>query len=123
MPPLTRDVGGVILPPVDYFAIVVLALFFLWVTYFLFRKMAPRFPGLIRFGSRHVDAMSLKPGPTQSGINNFTRAVGGVVLPTVNYLVLGMLTLFVLWIGFFLFRKRSSVIKFFAPMLLRLTRT
>jgi hypothetical protein len=121
--PGRESVGGVILPPVDYFAIVVLALFFLWVTYFLFRKMAPRFPGLIRFGSRHVDAFSPKPGPTQSGTNNFTRAVGGVVLPAVNYLVLGILALFVFWVGFFLFRKRSSVIRFFAPMLLRLTRT
>jgi hypothetical protein len=53
-------------------------------------------------------------GPTQ---------VGGVVLPVVNYMILGILVLFVLWVGFFLFRKRSTMIKFFAPMLLRLTRT
>ena len=123
--PGRESVGGVILPPVDYFAIVILALFFLWITYFLFRKMTPRFPSLIRFGSRHVDAFSVKPGPAQSGggTNNFTRAVGGVVLPAVNYLVLSILALLVLWAGVFLFRKRSSVIKFFAPMLLRLTRT
>jgi len=122
--PGRESVGGVILPPVDYFAIVVLALFFLWITYFLFRKMTPRFPGLIRFRSRHVDAMSVKPGPTQSGgvyVNG--QAVGGVVLPAVNYLVLSILALLVLWAGVFLFRKRSSVIRFFAPMLLRLTRT
>lgn len=108
------------MPPVNYFAIVVLALFSLWVAYFLFRKMVPRYPGLIRFGSRHVDAMSVKPGPTQSGDRMF---VGGVVLPAVNYLVLGILALLILWIGFFLFRKRSAVIKFFAPTLLRLMRT
>jgi len=51
------------------------------------------------------------------------QRVGGVVLPAVNYLVLGILLLFVLGAGFFLFRKRNAVIRFFAPMLLRLMRT
>lgn len=81
---------------------------------------------LIQLKSRRVDGLSVKSGPTQSGIQT-TRVgitnVGGVVLPAVNYVVLGILALFVLWIGFFLFRKRDSVIRFFAPMLLRLTRT
>jgi hypothetical protein len=49
-----------------------------------------------------------------------TRDVGGVVLPQVNYFAFVVLALFVLWIGFFLFRKRSSVIRFLTPMLLRL---
>jgi hypothetical protein len=49
-----------------------------------------------------------------------TRDVGGVILPPVNYFALIVLALFVLWIGFFLFRKRSSVIRFLTPMLLRL---
>jgi hypothetical protein len=52
-------------------------------------------------------------GPTQ---------VGGVVLPAVDYVVLGMVALFILWIGFFLFRKRNSLVRFLAPML-RLMRT
>jgi spore maturation protein SpmA len=47
-------------------------------------------------------------GPTQ---------VGGVVLPVVDYVVLGMLALFILWIGFFLFRKRNGLMRFLAPML------
>jgi len=46
--------------------------------------------------------------------------VGGVVLPQVNYFAFVVLALFVLWIGFFLFRKRSSVIRFLTSMLLRL---
>jgi hypothetical protein len=41
-------------------------------------------------------------------------------LPQVNYFAFVVLALFVLWIGFFLFRKRSSVIRFLTPMLLRL---
>jgi len=78
---------------------------------------------LIKPKPKRLDGLSVRPGPTQSGLRNGKTAVGGVVLPAVNYLVLGILALFVLWIGFFLFRKRSAVIRFFAPMLLRLMRT
>jgi hypothetical protein len=49
--------------------------------------------------------------------------VGGVILPPVDYFALVVFALFVLWIGFFLFKKRSSVIRFLTPMLLRLMRT
>jgi hypothetical protein len=69
-----------------------------------------------------LDGLSVKPGPTQSG-EVIVRGVGGVVLPAVNYVVLGILALFVLAVGFFLFRKRSSAVRFFAPLLLRLMRT
>jgi len=73
--------------------------------------------------SRQVDAFSVKPGPTKSGAVGRPDSVGGVVLPAMNYLVLGILALFVVLIGFFLFRKRNAVIRFFAPMLLRFMRT
>jgi len=78
---------------------------------------------LIRLKSRRVEGLSVKSGPTVSGANGIPRAVGGVVLPAVNYMILGILALFILAVGFFLFRKRSAVVRFFAPMLLRLTRT
>jgi hypothetical protein len=68
---------------------------------------------------RRVDGLSVKPGPTESGVK---RTVGGVILPPVNYLVLGVLALLILGVGFFLFRKRSAVIRFVTPMLLRLIR-
>lgn len=48
--------------------------------------------------------------------------VGGVVLPQVDYFGLIFLALFVLWMGFFLFRKRNGVVRFLTPMLMRLTR-
>jgi len=66
-----------------------------------------------------LDGLSVKPGPTQSG-EVAVRGVGGVVLPAVNYLFLGLLAFFILAVGFFLFRKRSSVIRFLSPRLLRL---
>ena len=78
---------------------------------------------MIRLKSRRVEGLSVKSGPTVSGANGIPRAVGGVVLPAVNYVILGILALFILAIGFFMFRKRSAVVRFFAPMLLRLTRT
>ena len=43
-------------------------------------------------------------------------------MPQVNYFALMVLALFVLWIGFFLFRRRGAVIRFLTPMLMRLTR-
>ncbi len=78
---------------------------------------------LIQLRPKRLDGLSVKSGPTESGEVARPISVGGVVVPAVNYVVLGILALFVLWIGFFLFRKRSSVIRFFAPMLLKLMRT
>jgi hypothetical protein len=71
----------------------------------------------VRFLSRRrVDGLSVKPGPT---IGLGTRTVGGVVLPAVNYLLVGLLLLLVLSMAFLFYRKRDAVLRFFAPFLTR----
>ena len=71
----------------------------------------------MRFMSRRrVDGLSVKPGPTQSGGE---RVVGGVVLPPVNYLLIGLLLLLVLSMAVLFYKKRDAVLRFFAPFLTR----
>lgn len=71
----------------------------------------------MRFVSRRqVDGLSLKPGPTQSGV---VERVGGVILPPVNYLLVGLLLLLVLSMAFLFHKKRDAVLRFFAPFLIR----
>jgi hypothetical protein len=76
---------------------------------------------LMRRRACHADGLAIKPGPTQSGIaEGTTKFVGGVILPTVNYWLLALFFLFVLWLGVVLFRNRGSVLRFVAPRFLRL---
>jgi len=68
---------------------------------------------------RRIDGLSVKPGPTESGEVGRPISVGGVVLPPVNYLVLGLLLLLVLSIAVLFYKKRDAVLRFFAPALSR----
>ena len=65
---------------------------------------------------RRVDGLSVKPGPT---IGLGTKTVGGVVLPAVNYLLIGLLLLLVLSVALLFYKKRDMVLRFFAPFLTR----
>ena len=51
--------------------------------------------------------------------NGPTTVVGGVVLPTTNYLALIVVALFVLWFAFLVLRKRNTIFKHLGPTFLR----
>lgn len=65
---------------------------------------------------RRVDGLGVRPGPTVSG---FRRDVGGVILPPVNYLLVGLLLLLVLSMAVLFYRKRDAVLRLFAHFLTR----
>jgi len=67
---------------------------------------------------RRVDGLSVKPGPTVSGFAQ-PKSVGGVILPPVNYLLIGLLLLLVLSMAVLFYKKRDAVLRFFAPFLTR----
>lgn len=73
---------------------------------------------LMRSRDRRVDALNIKPGPTQSGIR---RTVGGIVLQPPNYLLFGLMALVALFLGFMLFRRRNWVLKLVSPLMSRLS--
>jgi hypothetical protein len=67
---------------------------------------------------RRVEGLSVKSGPTVSGVAQ-PRSVGGVVLPLVNYLLIGLLLLLVLSMAILFYKKRDAVLRFFTPILTR----
>ncbi|MCP8311079.1 MAG: hypothetical protein L6N94_06245 [Candidatus Methylarchaceae archaeon HK01M] len=71
---------------------------------------------------RRVNALSLKSGPTESGIlqvpNEPSTPVGGELLPAVSQYWL-LIILLLLPLGFLLYKKRSTLFPWILKLLMR----